>query len=133
MERFKLDAPLINTATGLLSTAAFYATSGAGTPAPGAPNPQHVALEPPTFFAGIEVPTKDFVTDAHARDLTVHVWFNDDSEEDPVTYQRLVDNGVDGIMTDRPSRLEPFLAARHLRWDEPSSAKKPKRKRARRR
>jgi glycerophosphoryl diester phosphodiesterase len=116
-ERFKLVAPAINTATGLETTAAFFATTAG--PLPGLPNPQHVAVEPPTFFAGIEVPTADFVSGAHANGLTVHVWMNSDDEESAATYGRLVDNGVDGIMTDYPSRLEPFLAARHVRWDEP--------------
>ncbi|MEA2492314.1 MAG: glycerophosphoryl diester phosphodiesterase [Thermoleophilaceae bacterium] len=116
-ERFKLVAPEINTATGLETTAAFYATTAG--PLPGLPNPQHVAVEPPTFFAGIEVPTADFISGAHANGLAVHVWLNSDDEESATTYGRLVDNGVDGIMTDYPSRLEPFLAARHLRFDEP--------------
>jgi glycerophosphoryl diester phosphodiesterase len=116
-ERFKLVAPEINTATGLETTAAFYASTAG--PLPGLPNPQHMAVEPPTFFQGIEVPTADFVSGAHANGLSVHVWLDGKDEETDATYARLVDNGVDGIMTDYPSRLEPFLAARHVRWDEP--------------
>jgi glycerophosphoryl diester phosphodiesterase len=116
-ERFKIAAPNVDTATGLVTTAAFFATTVG--PLPGLPNPQHVAVEPPTFFQGIEVPTASFVSGAHANGLSVHVWLDSKDEETDATYSRLVDNGVDGIMTDYPSRLEPFLASRHVRWDEP--------------
>lgn len=127
LTRFESQAdPRIDTAAGLGTTAAFFG-SGAG-PAPGFRHPWKEALQPPTFFEGIEVPTKDFVTDAHANGQAVHVWLTDDAEEAPATYGKLVANGVDGIMTDRPSRLEAFLAENGLRWKKP---KKPaKRSRA---
>ena len=102
-------APKVDTAPGLVTTAAFFATTAG--PLPGLPNPLHVAVQPPTFFQGIEVPTADFVSGAHGNGLSVHVWLDSKDEETNATYARLVDNGVDGIMTDTPSRLEPFLAA----------------------
>jgi len=49
-----------------------------------------------------------FVAAAHARSLPVHVWTIDEPEE----MNRLLDLGVDGIMTDRPSVLKAVLAAR---------------------
>jgi len=113
-QRFKAAAPNVDTATGLASTAGFFATTAG--PLPGAPLPQHKAIQPPTFFQGIEVPTADFVADAHANGFAVHPWLADKGEENAATYNRLVDNGVDGIMTDAPSRLEPVLAARGVRW-----------------
>lgn len=109
LQRFRLDAPAVNTAAGLLTTAAFYATTGAGTPLPGAPNPQIVALQPPTFFAGIEVPTADFVADAHARGLAVHVWAASEADETAARYRALIANGIDGFMTDYPTRFEAAL------------------------
>lgn len=114
-QRFKLLAPLVNTAPGLGGTGAFYAsTREAG---PGAPVPGHVALQPPTVFQNlIEVPTRDFVTDAHANNLAVHVWLATDEEENAGLYGKLIDNGVDGIMTDFPSRLEQTLNDRGVRW-----------------
>ena len=108
-EIFKQHAPTIDTATGLETTAAFYATTGAGTPLPGAPNPQHVALEPPTYFGGIEVPTADFVADAHANGFAVHVWTDSDADETPAKYRSLIANGVDGVMTNYPSVFEATL------------------------
>ena len=49
-----------------------------------------------------------FVQGAHRRDLPVHVWTIDD----PVEMERLLDLGVDGIMTDRPTVLKEVLVRR---------------------
>jgi glycerophosphoryl diester phosphodiesterase len=113
--RFKRNSR-VHTAPGLETTALFYASTVG--PAPGIPLPMHRALQPPTFFQGIEVPTQDFVANAHANGLAVHVWLNSDEEENATTYGSLVDNGVDGIMTDFPSRLEALLAARGVRVED---------------
>jgi glycerophosphoryl diester phosphodiesterase len=110
LQRFKLLAPQINTANGLVKTALFYGTAAG--PLPGLPLPGTVALQPPTYFQGIEVPTKDVVANAHANGLAVHVWMDSDADDSPTGWGRLVDNGVDGIMTNYPSRLETFLQAR---------------------
>jgi glycerophosphoryl diester phosphodiesterase len=42
----------------------------------------------------------------------VHVWTINDRE----TMERLVDIGVDGVMTDRPSVLEDVLRERRVRF-----------------
>ncbi|HEX2048805.1 MAG TPA: glycerophosphodiester phosphodiesterase [Acidimicrobiales bacterium] len=49
-----------------------------------------------------------FVECAHRRGLQVHVWTIDD----PPEMERLLDLGVDGIMTDRPSVLKEVLIRR---------------------
>jgi len=49
-----------------------------------------------------------FVAAAHRRHLAVHVWTIDDAAE----MGRLLDLGVDGIMTDRPGALKDVLLAR---------------------
>ena len=122
LTRFEQQAdPRIDTAAALGTTALFYGTTAG--PAPGLGHPLKEALQPPTFFQGLEVPTADFVSDAHANGKAVHVWLNNDTEEAPATYGRLIDNGVDGIMTDRPSRLEAYLAERGVQWKKPKKGK----------
>ena len=49
-----------------------------------------------------------FVDAAHRRDLQVHVWTINDADE----MGRLLDLGVDGIMTDRPAVLKEVLERR---------------------
>jgi len=52
--------------------------------------------------------TERFVATAHRRGIQVHVWTIDDSAE----MARLLDLGVDGIMTDRPLLLKELLVER---------------------
>jgi glycerophosphoryl diester phosphodiesterase len=103
VERFKLHAPEVSTATGTGETAAFWASSRG--PLPGTPNPRYHALQVPIEFNGLEVVTEDFVADAHANGLAVHVW----TINDRATMKWLIEMGVDGIMTDRPTMLEKVL------------------------
>lgn len=103
VERFKLHAPEVSTATGTGETAAFWASSQG--PLPGAPNPRHHALQVPIVFEGLTVVTDEFVADAHANGLAVHVW----TINDRPTMEWLIEIGVDGVMTDRPSLLERVL------------------------
>ncbi len=74
---------------------------------------------PPGRFAGAcaQVPVRQgpvlildrrFVAAAHRVGLPVHVWTIDD----PSQMERLLDLGVDGIMTDRPSVLKEVLVRR---------------------
>lgn len=103
IERFKVHAPDVHTATATGETAAFWASTQG--PLPGAPNPRYVALQVPITFEGITVVTPDFVQNAHANGLAVHVW----TINDRPTMEWLISIGVDGIMTDRPTLLEDVL------------------------
>lgn len=116
IEKFKLHAPEVHTAPAAGQTAAFSASSRGA--APGAPNPRYRALQVPITVEGVRVVTRDFVADAHANGLAVHVW----TVNDPAVMRRLVAIGVDGIMTDRPTVLEQVLAAEGVRFT-PTSAR----------
>lgn len=110
IERFKTVAPEVDTATATLQTGLFWASSQG--PLPGAPNARYDALQVPLTFEGVEVVNEDFVADAHGNDLAVHVWTINDRK----TMEWLVEIGVDGIMTDRPTLLEDVLADLRVRF-----------------
>ena len=55
--------------------------------------------------SGITIVTPNFVRTAHERGLRVETWTIDD----PVEMQRLVEMGVDGIITNYPDRLLEVL------------------------
>jgi glycerophosphoryl diester phosphodiesterase len=104
VEAFKVYAPDVHTATGTAETGAFWASAQG--PLPGSPNPRYQALQVPIEFNGITVVTQEFVERAHANGLAVHVWTINDRE----TMEWLIEIGVDGIMSDRPTLLEDVLA-----------------------
>jgi glycerophosphoryl diester phosphodiesterase len=74
----------------------------------GAPPPEPMALQIPTEFAGRPLVTRELVAFAHAHDVQVHVW----TVNDPAEMRRLLDLGVDGIVSDYPSRVRDVIAAR---------------------
>ena len=108
-EAFSALAPDVPTSAGTLAVAEFYRAVRAGEePAP----MSHVALQVPTTFGDLTVVDEAFVAAAHAAGLAVHVW----TIEEEAEMARLVDLGVDGIITDRPSALVPVLDERNCRW-----------------
>ena len=66
------------------------------------------AAQIPLAFRGVPVADRRFVAAAHRGGLAVHAWTIDDE----VTMDALLDLGVDGIMTDHPSRLKAVLQRR---------------------
>jgi glycerophosphoryl diester phosphodiesterase len=67
-----------------------------------------LALQIPSSIKGVPVVTGALVRHAHERGLHVHVWTIDD----PTEMTRLLELGVDGLMTDRPSALKDLLVDR---------------------
>jgi len=68
------------------------------------------ALQVPVEWNGLTVVDRAFVKAAHAHGLRVHVWTIDEPDE----MRRLLDLGVDGVMTDRPDLLAEVFAERGL-------------------
>ncbi|WOF74041.1 glycerophosphodiester phosphodiesterase [Parvibaculaceae bacterium PLY_AMNH_Bact1] len=65
-------------------------------------------LQIPTHQFGIRLVDRRLIEHAHAHGLQVHVWTIDEPQE----MRRLLDLGVDGLMTDRPEVLKSVLDER---------------------
>jgi glycerophosphoryl diester phosphodiesterase len=65
-------------------------------------------VQVPERVRGVTLTDAALVRAAHRADLQVHVWTVDDS----AAMRRLLDLGVDGIMTDRPQVLKDVLVER---------------------
>jgi glycerophosphoryl diester phosphodiesterase len=74
----------------------------------GEPPREPMALQIPAEFAGRPLVTRELVAFAHTYDVQVHVW----TVNDPAEMHRLLDLGVDGIVSDYPSRVCEVVAAR---------------------
>lgn len=99
-----LCGPKLCTSLGPGGTAKLRAAS-LGAPGMRLPAP---CAQVPTSTRGVTLVDRRFVRTAHRRGLQVHVWTIDDRDE----MVRLLDLGVDGIMTDRPAMLKAVLEER---------------------
>jgi glycerophosphoryl diester phosphodiesterase len=70
--------------------------------------PAYDALQVPPRHRGIPVVTPRFIRAAHARGVRVDAWTINQADE----MRRLLDLGVDVIMTDRPGTLAEVLQRR---------------------
>ncbi|WP_324649747.1 glycerophosphodiester phosphodiesterase [Georgenia sp. H159] len=104
----------VATSLGRRETALLLTAAGVGGPVRAVPTPsgegprRAVCVQVPPSHRGIPVVTPAFVRRAHELGLAVHVWTIDDAP----TIHRLLDLGVDGIVTDRPTALRDVLRAR---------------------
>ena len=74
------------------------------------PGPRHGvrAAQVPEKNKGVRVVSPRFIATAHTAGLAVHVW----TVNDRAQMERLLDWGVDGIVTDKPSLLKEVLIER---------------------
>ncbi len=72
-----------------------------------------MAAQVPVCHGRVVLVTERFVRRAHRRGVAVHVWTIDD----PAEMHRLLDLGVDGLMTDRPAVLRDVFVERGI-WVE---------------
>jgi glycerophosphoryl diester phosphodiesterase len=113
LARFETVAPEIHTSYPSAATVNFWqAVQDKVAPAPA----RHVALQVPAAFNGLVVVDEPFVATAHDQGVAVHVWTIDEPEE----MERLIDLGVDGIMSDRPSVLDRVLREKGAGWRQPA-------------
>jgi len=74
----------------------------------GAPPPEPMALQIPTAFGGQPLVTPDLLRFAHDHDVQIHVW----TVNEPAEIERLLDLGVDAVMSDFPARVVEAIARR---------------------
>ena len=79
------------------------------------------AVQIPVRYRNVELVERRLIATAHAARLQVHVWTIDDEAE----MERLLDLGVDGIMTDRPTLLKGVLERRGQWYDQTGNGVRP--------
>lgn len=109
IQRFRAVAPEVATSAATNEVATFYFSLADASPVV----PPVEAFQVPASFSGIDVVTESFVAAAHRAGVAVHVWtINDEAE-----MARLLDLGVDGLVSDRPTLLSAVLSRRGCAWD----------------
>ena len=101
-----LSGGRVATGASRLEIAVFYLASALRLE--GLLNPGYEALQVPVYYGGLTLVTRRFVEAAHARGVRVDAW----TVNDPAEMHRLLDLGVDVVMTDFPERLAGVLAER---------------------
>ncbi len=109
IQHFRSLAPGVATSAATNETASFYFSLLEGTPVV----PPVSAFQVPATFGDVDVVTEAFVDASHAAGAAVHVWTINDVEE----MARLVEMGVDGLISDRPTPLAALLKERGCAWD----------------
>jgi glycerophosphoryl diester phosphodiesterase len=108
-EAFKKVCPEVATSAGTLAAAAVWAAVNHGAEAPVV---RYQALQVPATRGGRVLVDDKLVKAAHEWGMAVHLWTINDEDE----MQRLLDLGVDGIITDLPTPLVGVLEERHLTY-----------------
>lgn len=103
LERFRGACPEVATSASPAEVSKFLAMQRAGIDNLHSPRVQ--ALQVPEYAGALRILTESFVASAHARNLEVHAWTVNRTED----MRRLLDAGVDGLMTDYPDRLLALL------------------------
>ena len=109
-DAFARCAPDVATSAGTLAVAGFWRARAPGRGASGDATTSPCRFRPPTATRSWW--TSGSSTAAHGRGLAVHVWTINDEEE----MARLLDLGVDGIISDLPTPLMGLLRERDAAW-----------------
>lgn len=112
LAHFRALAPDVATSPGLGETTDwFLGTRGE--------LPGQAAVQVPPVFSGLDIVTQQMVDDAHASRLAVWVWFNGNDDDVASEWNRLLDLGVDGLITGKPRQLQAVLDARDASFRTP--------------
>jgi glycerophosphoryl diester phosphodiesterase len=103
LKRLRSQCPEVATSVGAREAFLFYGLQWAHLDNIYSPPAQ--ALQVPEYYGNLQVITPRFLKAAHARNMRVHVWTVNETQN----MQRLLKLGVDGIMTDYPERLLKLL------------------------
>jgi glycerophosphoryl diester phosphodiesterase len=109
IQRFRALAPEVATSAATQETAAFYFSHLEDHPVV----PPVSAFQVPATFGEVDVVTESFVEAAHRCGVAVHAWTINEVDE----MARLLDVGVDGLVSDRPTPLATLLAERDCAWN----------------
>ena len=99
IQDFRNQCPEVATAAAQNEMATLFALSKLYLE--GAYSPAAQAAQAPEYRSGLHILTPRFVEAAHKRGLQVHAWTINDEDD----MRRLLDVGVDGIISDYPDRL----------------------------
>lgn len=103
MDEFRRACPKVATGAGPSEVTKFLTLYKTGLTESFSPSMQ--ALQIPENAGWLNVVNPDFIKAAHERNLKVHVWTINNTDD----MKRLIEMGVDGIMTDYPDRLLGLL------------------------
>ncbi len=108
LEQFRKLAPDVPTSAHPGEVKRFLLRTKIGLPRIRSESIQYRAFQVPMKSEPMTIVTKKFIKKAHEHNIAVHVW----TINDEATMERLLDLGVDGIFTDRPSILKGVLQKR---------------------
>jgi len=108
-DAFAKYAPGVATSAGTFATAVFWRAVHEGEEPPAT---AHVVLQVPATQGDLVVVDELLVKAAHERGKAVHVWTINDELE----MARLLDLGVDGIISDLPTPLVSLIGSRGLAY-----------------
>lgn len=100
---FRRACPQIATAAGVNEVRLFFALNRVFLD--GAFQPKAQAFQIPEYESDLHVVTQRFIQGAHRHNVQVHVWTVDEVED----MHRLIEWGVDGIISDYPNRVMKLL------------------------
>lgn len=103
LKEFRRLCPQVATSAGASEARMFFGLQKAYLEAAYSPDAQ--VLQVPETLGDLRIVNKRFIDAAHARNMRVQVWLINDV----TSMQRLLELGVDGIMTDYPQRLMEVL------------------------